>query len=185
MFSFIFLTVTIFTIYPKEVKGATYNVSVGDAWTYSYTGGGTNAQTAMKVTSVSGTTCNGDIYEIGSDDEHTEQKDQNIASSYVKDLGMYGAGSEDFTATYTYAGRSISCRGYNNPSASIDVLLVDSVTGIVVEREYDNNKVLKIISWEYLTARAGAVPGYELPILLAISALSIIGVIFYIRKKQF
>ena len=184
VFSFILLVSVTFTLYPKEVKGANYNVSVGDTWTYAYTGGGTNAQTAIKVTSVSATTCNGDIYEIGSDDEASEDKNTNIASSYVKDVNTYSVGTEDFDDTYTYGGRSIFCRGYRNPTTSIKFFIIESTTGIVVEREYTDGKELNIVSWDYLTTRAGAVPSYDLPILLGITAIFSVGIVFYIRKKQ-
>ena len=184
IFCFLFFTAALITVYPMEVKGANYNVSVGDTWTSTYTGGGTNVQTAFKVTSVSSSNCDGNIYEIGSDDVGEEKTNQNLASSYVKDLIAYAGYARDGTPTKTYAGRSLTCWQYNNPTTSLDLLIIDSLTGIVVERQFSNGKTEILISWEYLTTRAGAVPGYDLPILLSITAIFSIGVIFYIRKKQ-
>ncbi len=188
-FSFLLLISASITLYPSEVKGACGNFLVdnGDTWTYSFTGGGTNAQTAFKITTCSGNTLEGDKYEIGSDDEHEETHNENMASSYVKyagdmSTGSYSASNADSTETKSYGGRSISCRIFYNV-ASTDVLIIEAATGIVVERETDG-KTLMVISWEYLTARGGALPGYDLPLLLGITAIFSIGVIFYIRKKQ-
>jgi len=178
-----FLTITYvsFTEFSVDVKGATYSCPAGKEFTYAMSSvSGTN--TSVKVASTEGGLATGSITVATATECQTQENVDVSSYMYTRE---YIDGTLAGVSTYqsvTYGGETVNAYiATGLPGASY--LAVDNETGIILNITSTTAGSFYLISWTFQTC-PGIIPGYEILIMLSLSGVSIIGIIYYIRKKS-
>ena len=152
------------------------SLELGTEWTISFKE--SSASTAMdisfRVNAISGDTLTGDICEasVGSDISKFVWT-QLFLTPNVQSLST--------VQNVTYGGKTLTAYICTSIS-SYPILVVANDTGIILNiTAAGDSYSYTLVSWTY---QGGGVPGYELPMILGITAIFTIGIIYYIHKKQ-
>lgn len=173
---FLVITVQIFLIPTNTQATGDYLIDVGEAWTYTYNG----KKYSLKITYISGSTILADRSKEG---EITS--DYSVGSADIKTTSMlnsYESGC-DSKETKSYGGRSCYCYiSYN--IGSTDKLVLDSATGIVLERE-DSYGTQLLTSWKWESGASSGIPEPAIIIIFGTIALATIVIVsFYLKKRK-
>jgi len=140
---------------------------------------------SYKVTSSSSSAVTGTVAAVETDSgsceitENTDLTDFIYGRSFI-DVSL--AALSNFE-NVTYAGRTVEAHVIGAGKLSgITAVVVMNSTGIILNITSTTGTMF-LTSWEY-EACVPAIPGYELPILLTIAGISILGIIFHVRKKK-
>ena len=166
----LFATVHILMIPTNTRAAGDYEIDVGEAWTYTYN----NKKYSLKITSISGSTILADRSKEGeiTNDYSVGPADIKTTSS----LASYESGC-DSKQTLTYGGRS--CYSYISYNlGNTDKLVLDSATGIVLERE-DNYGHQRLTSWKWESGATAGIPGFAIITLVTLGIVSI-----YNKKRR-
>ncbi len=168
-----------------NVKGDTYSIPVGTEWTVRMESSTLDGNMTYKITSSTGTVLRGDAREIYDNGQCRELLNQDLSSQIYSREQVDGTIAPASTLkNVTYAGKTVeawvctSLPGY-------DYVAVVNATGIILNITTTSQK-LWLISWNYeeCSPPPPGIPGYEISILLGSIALSIFGIIIYIRKTR-
>ncbi len=167
---FLFTTVPIFLIPTNTQATGDYEIDVGEAWTYTYN----DKKYSLKITYISGNTILADRSKEGK-----ITSDYSVGSADIKTTSMlnsYESGC-DSKKTVSYGGRSCYC--YVSYDVGLtDKLVLDSATGIVLERE-DSYGTQLLTSWKWESGASVGIPEFAVITLVTLGIVS-----FYYKKRR-
>lgn len=183
IFIFLILGFTSLMGLTTEVKGDTYSISTGTEWTSRIESSSANGTISFNVTSSIGTEVRGDTSEISDNGRCNEKHDQDLTGV------IYSRGFIDGALAYMATLKNVTSAG-KTVEAYVSTTLpgysyyaVENATGIILNIS-STSLNLWLVSWKYEECPL-AIPGYELSILLGITAVSTLGIIIYIQKKKY
>jgi len=183
LFAFLISTYITLTGFTTEAKADTYSMPDAQEWTIAMSDP-IESTISYKVTSSSATAVKGTVSTTTTETGACQiLEDQDLTTQFYSREKITTISAVGTLKNVTYASKTVEAWVIGSGLLSgITAVEVMNSTGIILNVSSTAGSWL-LTSWEY-TACIPGIPGYELPVLLTLAGISILGIIFHIRKNK-
>jgi len=179
-FSLLFLTYLTFTALTLDTKAETYSIPEGTEFTLTMISP-EEGTVSISVTSNTGTAVTGKISSSSGLSCQTQENQDLTGYIYGRDFIDSQLSVVSTLKNVTYAGKTVEAWTTSTLGSGIDYVAVVNSTGVILNIT-STQGTFYLSSWEY--EECAAIPGYEIPLVLAMIGLLSLGIIIYIHKKR-